>query len=111
MMYLRCDAEPTPTGVWVEPVGHARRIFLGGVGDHLVAAAHAAGLDHALAVAGAVQFDQRVANPRVDAEVADELHVVLLPLPPRGAAAGKNWWRIRDSNTGHADYDSAALTS
>jgi hypothetical protein len=26
-------------------------------------------------------------------------------------SAGKNWWRCRDLNPGHADYDSAALTN
>ncbi len=26
-------------------------------------------------------------------------------------AKGLKWWRFRDSNPGHADYDSAALTN
>ena len=30
---------------------------------------------------------------------------------PGGSAWAVGWWRLRDSNPGHADYDSAALTS
>ena len=33
-------------------------------------------------------------------------HLTILPAGKRG-----EWWRIRDSNPGHTDYDSAALTS
>src|SRR5262245_41779316 len=33
------------------------------------------------------------------------------PVLPKGDSIDGKWWRLRESNPGHADYDSAALTS
>ena len=40
---------------------------------------------------------------------ADLLHA-MQALYQLSYTPNKNWWRIRDSNPGHKDYDSSALT-
>src|SRR5688572_30007119 len=70
--------------------GYVERIFFLRVNNEVAALSHLSPLREALAVAGAMQLDQPIAERRIDEEITHELHPAMLPQKKRAPGGARS---------------------